>query len=118
MDMPAAPAAETLPPRRWEQVNLRTDSVGCSPPRAAPAGPAGCTTAGPPGDQRVTSQAVTYIGSLLVPGRVAGRNLSFLVDTGCTHNLLSRTVFDRLPAQTRQQMVYGETVCTSMGVLV
>ena len=91
-------------------MNLRTDSVGCSPPGAAPTGPAGCTTASPPGDQRVTSQAVTYIGSLFVPGRVAGRNLSFLVDTGCTHNLLLRTVFDRLPAQMRQQMVYGETV--------
>ena len=91
-------------------MNLRTDSVGCSPPEVTPAGPAGCTTAGPPSDQRVTSQAVTYIGSLFVPGRVAGRNLSFLVDTGCTHNLLSRTVFDRLPAQTRQQMVYRETV--------
>ena len=26
MDVPTAPAAETLPPKRWEQVNLRTDS--------------------------------------------------------------------------------------------
>ena len=66
--------------------------------------------AGLSGGQRVTTQAVTYIGSLFVPGRVAGKSLSFLVDTGCTHNLLSRTVFDHLPAQTRQQMVYGETV--------
>ena len=32
------------------------------------------------------------------------------MNTSCTHNLLSRTVFDRLPAQTRQQMVYGQTV--------
>ena len=110
VDVPAAPAAETLPTRRWEQVNLRTDSVGRSSLGTLPAGPAGCTTAGPPGDQRVTSQAVTYIGSLFVPGRVAGKNLNFLVDTGCTHNLLSRTVFDRLPAHSRQQMVYGETV--------
>ena len=110
VDVPTAPAAETLPPRRWEQVNLRTDSVGCSPQGVTSAGPAGHATACPPDDQRVTSQAVTYIGSLFVPGRVAGRNLSFLVDTGCTHNLLSRTVFDRLPAHSRQQMVYGETV--------
>ena len=28
VDVPTAPAVETLPPRRWEQVNLRTDSVG------------------------------------------------------------------------------------------
>ena len=61
-------------------------------------------------DQQVTTQAVTYIGSLFVPERVAGKSLSFLVDTGCTHNLLSRTVFDRLPAKTLQQIVYGETV--------
>ena len=51
-----------------------------------------------------------YIGSLFVPGRVAGKSLSFLVDTSCTHNLLSSTVFERLPVQTRQQMVSGETV--------
>ena len=51
-----------------------------------------------------------YIGSLFVPGRVAGKSFSFLIDTGCTHNLLSKTVFNRLSAQTRQQMVYGETV--------
>ena len=110
VDVPAAPAVENLPPRRWEQVNLRTDSVGCSPSGVPPPVPAGHPTANPPSNQQVTSQAVTYIGSLFVPGRVAGKNLNFLVDTGCTHNLLSRTVFDRLPAQTRQQMVYGETV--------
>ena len=110
VDVPAAPAVENLPPRRWEQVNLRKDSVGCSSPGVPPPVPVGCPTADPPSNQPITSQAVTYIGSLFVPGRVAGRNLNFLVDTGCTHNLLSRTVFDRLPAQTRQQMVYGETV--------
>ena len=59
VDVPTAPDAETLPPRRWEQVNLRTDSVGRSPQGVTSAGPAGHTTAGPPGDQRVTSQAVT-----------------------------------------------------------
>ena len=51
-----------------------------------------------------------YISSLFVPGKVAGKSLNFLVDTGCTHNLLSRTVFDRLQAQTRQHKFYGETV--------
>ena len=45
-----------------------------------------------------------------MPGRVAGRSLSLLVDTGYTHNFLSRIVFDHLPAQTRQQMVHAETV--------
>ena len=32
------------------------------------------------------------------------------MDSGCTHNFLSRMVFNRLPAQARQQIVYGETV--------
>ena len=109
-DVPALPVTETLPPRRWERADLRTESAGCSPPEGPLAGPAGGMPVDLPSDQRVTTQAVTYIGSLFVPGRVAGKSVGFLVDTGCTHNLLSRTVFDRLPAQTRQQMVYGETV--------
>ena len=120
---PAAPGAETVPSKRWEQINLCVDSTGCSPPVNLLTEPAGCTPAGLPSDQQVTTQAVTYIGSLFVPERVTGKNLNFLVDTGCTHHLLSRTVFDHLPAQTRQQMVYRETVAaiavayTYMGAL-
>ena len=72
--------------------------------------PTGSTSAELSDGQQVTTQAVMYIGSLFVPGRVAGKSLSFLVDTSCTHNLLSSTVFERLPVQTRQQMVSGETV--------
>ena len=102
MDVPAAPVSETLPPRRWERADLRTESADCSPSVSPSAVPAGLAPAEPSDDQRVTTQAVTYIGNLFVPGRVAGNTLSFLVDTGCTRNLLSRTVFDRLPAQTRQ----------------
>ena len=66
--------------------------------------------AGLSGDQQVTTQAITYIGSLFVQERVARKNLSFLVDTGCTHNLLSKMVLHRLLAQMRQQLVHGETV--------
>ena len=109
MYVPAAPVAETLPPRKWERADLRKESADCSSSAGLLAGPAGCIPADLSGDQRVTPQAVMYIGSLFVPVRMAGRSLSFLVDTSCTHNLLSRTVFDR---QTRQQMVYGETVVT------
>ena len=35
-------------------------------------------------DGRVTTQAVTYMGSLLLPRRARGRSLSFLVNTRCT----------------------------------
>ena len=104
-DVPALPVTETLPPRQWERADLRTEAAGCNPPGGPPAGPAGGMPVVLPSDQQVTIQAVTYIGSLFVPERVAGKSLSFLVDTGCTHNLLSRMVFDRLLAQTRQQMV-------------
>ena len=52
----------------------------------------------------------TYPGSLFVPGRVAGKSLVFLVDTGCTHNLLSKAVYDRLPASIRGQMVPQDTM--------
>ena len=79
-------------------MDLRTESTGCSPLGGPLAGPAGCIPAGLSGDQRVATQAVTYIGSLFVSGKVAGKSLSFLVDTSCTHNLLSRMVFGRLPA--------------------
>ena len=58
---------------------------------------------------RVASHSYTYPSSLFVPGRVGGRNLAFLIDTGCTHNLLSRTVFDRLPATIRQSMKVQES---------
>ena len=99
VDVPAEPVTETLPPKKWERANL-----------PSPTGLAGYIPADLSVVQRVTTQAVMYIGSLFVPGRVAGRSLSFLVDMGFTHNLLSRTVFDRPPAPTFQQMVYGETL--------
>ena len=110
VDVPALPVTETLPPRRWERADLRTGTADCSPTEGPPAKPACSVPVDLSSDQRVSTQALTYIGSLFATGRVAGKSLSFLVDTGCTHNLLSRTVFDRLPAQTRQQMVYEETV--------
>ena len=49
--------------------------------------------------QQVNAHAANYIEILFVPIRVKGRSLSFLIDTGCTHHLQSRTVFNRLPAQ-------------------
>ena len=58
----------------------------------------------------VTTQTVTYVGSLFIPGKIEGRSLNFLVDIECTHNLLSQTVFDRLSAQQRQQMVHKEAI--------
>jgi len=35
--------------------------------------------------------------SYFLPGKVAGRAVTFLLDSRCTMNLLSRRVFDALP---------------------
>ena len=39
--------------------------------------------------------------SYFLPGRLEGRPVQFLIDTGCTTNLLSKQVFDRLPGRIR-----------------
>ena len=41
--------------------------------------------------------------SYFIPGRVEGRPAQFLLDTGCTTNLLSKPLFDRLPENVRSQ---------------
>ena len=41
--------------------------------------------------------------SYFVPGKVEGRPVQFLIDTGCTTNLLAKHVFDRLPEKIRSQ---------------
>ena len=41
--------------------------------------------------------------SYFVPGRVEGRSIQFLIDTGCTTNLLGKHVFDRLPERIKKE---------------
>ena len=41
--------------------------------------------------------------SYFIPGRVEGRPVQFLLDTGCTTNLLGKHVFDRLPERIKSQ---------------
>ena len=41
---------------------------------------------------------------LFVPGRLGGRALKYLIDTGSSKNLLSRAVFDRLPEHMRSRL--------------
>ena len=51
----------------------------------------------------VTGDAVTqvlkrpYTTSYFLSGKLEGKPVQFLIDTGCTTNLLSKHVFDRLP---------------------
>ena len=89
------PAKQTGPPAP-QQIKHSVPAAGRGPP--AVHGPA-----------RVATHSLGYPSSLFIPGRVGGRNLTFLIDTGCTHNLLSRAVYDRLPASIRQRMQTQES---------
>jgi len=42
--------------------------------------------------------------SYFLPGKVAGKAVTFLLDSGCTTNLLSRRVFKTLPRQDRDRV--------------
>ena len=75
VDVPALPITETLPPRRWERADLRTGTAGCSPTGGPPAKPTSSVPVDLASDQQITTQAVTYIDSLFVPGLIAGRSL-------------------------------------------
>ena len=54
-----------------------------------------------------------YGASYFLPGKLAGHPVHFLIDTGCTTNLLGKHVFDRLPPYVRSQM----EECDSHGVM-
>ena len=45
-----------------------------------------------------------YNPSLFLPGRVVGQTVQFLLDTGCTTNLIAKHVFDRLPKAVRGEI--------------
>ena len=51
----------------------------------------------------------TTPGCLFIPGRVEGKQVKFLVDTGCSHSLLSKVVFDRLPSKLRANLQPRDT---------
>ena len=50
-----------------------------------------------------------YNTSYFVPGRIEGSPVQFLLDTGCTTNLISKHVFDRLPTRVKQCLQEGES---------
>jgi len=45
-----------------------------------------------------------YGSSYFLPGKLAGKAVTFLLDTGCTTNLLSRRLFDTLSARDRASL--------------
>jgi len=48
--------------------------------------------------------AQPYGSSHFLPGKLAGKTTTFLLDTGCTKNLLSRRLFDTLSARDRANL--------------
>jgi hypothetical protein len=47
-----------------------------------------------------------------IPGKLHGKPLHFLIDTGCTNSILSKTMFDRLPATVRSTLRPSQTGAT------
>jgi len=54
----------------------------------------------PAGEVRVQPHGYSYF----LPGKVIGRGVTFLLDSGCTTNLLSRRVFNTLPLKERKEL--------------
>ena len=50
-----------------------------------------------------------YGTSYFLSGKIEGRPLRLLLDTGCTTNLLGKHVYDRLPERIKQQLVECDT---------
>ena len=55
-------------------------------------------------DTMVQALERPYTTSYFLPGKLEGRPVQFLVDTGCTTNLLSKHVFDRLPERVKSSL--------------
>jgi hypothetical protein len=82
------------------------------PPSAAAASKTGkppvatAPKAEPPSAVAAEDEEETPYG-LYLPGKIYGRQLHLLVDTGCTRSILSKTFFDRLPTVVRRQLRPG-----------
>lgn len=50
-----------------------------------------------------------YLPSYFLPGRIESKVVQFLVDTGCTTNLISKHVFDRLPTDVKERLQESDT---------
>ena len=63
----------------------------------------------PASEEIIFALGATEGGCMYVPGNLGVRKVTYLIDTGCSHNLLSKSVFDRMPSGTRHQLVPLET---------
>ena len=58
-----------------------------------------------PPPEPLESWSQPYFSSYFQPGSIAGRPVSYLIDTGCATNLIARRVFQRLPKVIKEAMV-------------
>jgi len=82
----------TLPPEKPHLPRFRRPRNQRASPRVAKTEHAG--------EVRVQPHRDSYF----LPGKVTGRDVTFLLDSGCTTNLLSRRVFNTLPLKERKEL--------------
>ena len=99
---PALPRLKAADTPRVRSTIEEVESPAVSTAEERPAGPEQL-------EDFVFAAGASERGCMYVPGRLGTRGVIYLIDTGCSHNLLSKSVFDRLPAVTRHQLVPLET---------
>ena len=111
-----SPAQEVAEPVGGERLTLKPHSKPPGTPqskRKTRVWHSKVATADLPASEEVTNVAQIperpYKSSYFLPGRIEGRALNFLVDTGCNTNLLAKHVFDRLPRRVKDQLEECET---------
>ena len=95
----------------------RSDPVS-SPARSGPGKVKGAKPSGPakpsvhkevsPPQVQVESIDWVHHECLYIPGKVAGKGVQYLIDTGCSDNVLSRTLFNQLPRSVRETLVVDQ----------
>lgn len=102
---------DTHPPEEADnspEVPATRKSVGVQAQTSPPSPQRPAATSPEPSEHigATASQAWTpYNSCYFLPGRVHGLEVQFLLDTGCTTNLLARSVFNQLPATVKSTMM-------------
>jgi len=83
--LPSKPQKSPVVPRTFKRPTAQTQEV-------------------PPPETDYTKHTQPYGSSYFLPSKIAGKAATFLLDTGCTTNLLSRCLFDTLGAHEQESL--------------
>ena len=99
----APPVLETteLPSRMTGSGASKLDGLGDGRLLAASRTPSEKSLIDEPVETTVRTLERPYTTSYFLPGKLEGKPVQFLIDTGCTTNLLSKQVFNRLPERVK-----------------